>query len=119
MAVELDLSQDRITAYLSGEIDHHIAAGLRREIDGPVMADPPPLLVLDFGGVTFMDSSGIGLVMGRYRLMQLAGGRLSVTGASERIQKIMRLAGLDRLHILEEAAADDGGQKEESHEAHQ
>ena len=78
MAVELDLSQDRITAYLSGEIDHHIAAGLRREIDGPVMADPPPLLVLDFGGVTFMDSSGIGLIMGRYKLMQESGGRLLV-----------------------------------------
>ena len=101
MAVELDLSQDRITAYLSGEIDHHIAAGLRREIDGPVMADPPPLLVLDFGGVTFMDSSGIGLIMGRYKLMQESGGRLLVQTVPRPLKKVMKVSGLDKLGVLE------------------
>ena len=105
--------------FLQGELDHHGAKGLLQRLDREIETALPLRLTLDFSAVTFMDSSGIGLVMGRYRLMQLAGGRLSVTGASERIQKIMRLAGLDRLHILEQAAADDGGQKEDSHEAHQ
>ena len=119
MVIRMDASPSGVTIWLSGELDHHAARSLREQIDGAVDRTGAKRLRLDFEGVTFMDSSGIGLVMGRYRLMQLAGGRLSVTGASERIQKIMLLAGLDRLHILEEAAADDGGQKEESHEAHQ
>lgn len=119
MVIRMNASPSGVTIWLSGELDHHAARSLREQIDGAVDRTGAKRLRLDFEGVTFMDSSGIGLVMGRYRLMQLAGGRLSVTGASERIQKIMRLAGLDRLHILEEAAADDGGQKEDSHEAHQ
>lgn len=119
MVIRMDASPSGVTIWLSGELDHHAARSLREQIDGAVDRTGAKQLRLDFEGVTFMDSSGIGLVMGRYRLMQLAGGRLSVTGTSERIQKIMRLAGLDRLHILEQAAADDGGQKEDSHEAHQ
>ena len=119
MSINIETDDGVVEVYLSGEIDHHSAGELRERIDEAIGAVTPQRVILDFRGVTFMDSSGIGLVMGRYRLMQLAGGRLSVTGASERIQKIMRLAGLDRLHILEQAAADDGGQKEDSHEAHQ
>ena len=119
MPVTVTCENRDLTAHLSGEIDHHGARAMMDELDALIADRLPRRLTLDLSRVNFMDSSGIGLVMGRYRLMQLAGGRLSVTGASERIQKIMRLAGLDRLHILEEAAADDGGQKEDSHEAHQ
>ena len=97
MAVELDLSQDRITAYLSGEIDHHIAAGLRREIDGPVMADPPPLLVLDFGGVTFMDSSGIAVLLRLWQRMEELAGTIQVTGLPDQPARVLRAAGLQRL----------------------
>lgn len=119
MVIRMDASPSGVTIWLSGELDHHAARSLREQIDGAVDRTGAKQLRLDFEGVTFMDSSGIGLIMGRYRLMQLAGGRLSVTGTSERIQKIMRLAGLDRLHILEEPAAGGGGQKEDTHEAHQ
>ena len=119
MAVAYTTHNRMLTVALSGDIDHHRVKGLVQDLEREIDEVLPRQLIVDCAGITFMDSSGIGLVMGRYRLMQLAGGRLSVTGASERIQKIMRLAGLDRLHILEEAAADDGGQKEDSHEAHQ
>ena len=108
-----------LRAAISGEVDHHRARAIMEELSRQIDLELPRSLTLDLEGVTFMDSSGIGLIMGRYRLMQLAGGRLSVTGTSERIQKIMRLAGLDRLHILEEPAAGGGGQKEDTHEAHQ
>ena len=104
MAVTLEVTNEEITAYLSGEIDHHSAVELRRRIDESVLSGTPERLILDFSGVTFMDSSGIGLIMGRYRLMQLEGGTLVVTGASERLRKVMRLAGLDRLGILRETA---------------
>ncbi len=87
------------TVYLAGELDHHNAAPLREKVDAVVRQRHPKMLVLDFGGITFMDSSGIGFVMGRYKLMCAIGGQLRVCGASPRMEKVMRLAGLERLPI--------------------
>ena len=101
MPVRLQILDDQITAYLSGEIDHHTAAPMREELDETAQRVQPKLLILDFSGVTFMDSSGIGLVMGRYRLMNMLGGGLTVTGCSDRVRKMLMLAGLERLNILE------------------
>ena len=78
MAVTLEVTNEEITAYLSGEIDHHSAVELRRRIDESVLSGTPERLILDFSGVTCMDSSGIGLIMGRWRLMQEQGGHLLV-----------------------------------------
>lgn len=90
-----------MTAYLTGEIDHHCARGIREEIDETAQRVHPGELVLDFRDVTFMDSSGIGLVMGRYSLMQELGGVLRVSNLSSQIKKVMKLAGLDRLAVIE------------------
>ena len=65
-----------LAAYLSGEIDHHAAQSLRREIDAQIDDRLPELLTLDFSGVTFMDSSGVGLILGRGRHIGALGGRL-------------------------------------------
>ncbi len=89
------------TVYLAGELDHHNAAPLREKVDSVIRKRCPKTLVLDFGGISFMDSSGIGFVMGRYKLMQSIGGQLRVSGASPRMEKVMRLAGLERLPIWE------------------
>ena len=102
MAVTLEVTNEDITAYLSGEIDPHSAVELRRRIDEAVLAGTPEWLILDFSGVTFMDSSGIGLIMGRWRLMQEQGGRLTVRGVPKTLRKVMRVSGLDKLGVLEE-----------------
>ncbi len=102
MALRMENAPDGLTVWLSGELDHHSARRLREDIDAAVERMKPSRLRLDFGGVAFMDSSGIGLIMGRYRLMQLYGGTLEITGASERIRKVIRLAGLDRLNVLKD-----------------
>ena len=102
MAVTLEVTNEEITAYLSGEIDHHSAVELRRRIDEAVLAGTSEWLILDFSGVTFMDSSGIGLIMGRWRLMQEQGGRLTVRGVPKTLRKVMRVSGLDKLGVLEE-----------------
>ena len=60
-------------------------------------------LVLDFSGLTFMDSSGVGLILGRYRLLRSLGGAVTVIGASPRLERMIRLAGLDKLPIWEQA----------------
>ena len=97
MAVEITVKGEVVTAYLSGDIDHHSAAGMREKIDTAVDSNMPSMLILDFGGVSFMDSSGIGLVMGRYKNLQKTGAKLHITGASAQISKIMKLAGMNRL----------------------
>jgi stage II sporulation protein AA (anti-sigma F factor antagonist) len=82
---------------LSGEIDHHSAALLRASIDDAIIQKHPPLLTLDFSDVTFMDSSGIGLVMGRYKLLKTVQGRIRVENLSPSAYKVMVLAGLEKL----------------------
>ena len=81
-----------LAAYLSGEIDHHAAQSLRREIDAQVAAHMPDLLALDFSGVTFMDSSGVGLILGRGRYITSLGGRLTVQNPPAQIRKMLDLA---------------------------
>ncbi len=94
MGVEIISNPLSVSALLSGEIDHHTAAAMRADIDAAAVAQQPKILRLDFEDVTFMDSSAVGLVMGRYRLLQGWQGRLEVTNLSERDYKMMRLAGM-------------------------
>ena len=70
MNVTIESSGSVVIAYLIGEIDHHTAGEVREKIDDTLMFVKPKTLILDFKNVSFMDSSGIGLVMGRYRLLQ-------------------------------------------------
>ncbi|MBP3446056.1 MAG: anti-sigma factor antagonist [Clostridia bacterium] len=100
MPVRIISTQQRVTAFLEGEIDHHTAAALRMEIDDAVQRNKPKTLKLDFADVTFMDSSGIGLVMGRFRTVQPLGGKLIVSNLSPQVYKIMKLAGLEKIVTL-------------------
>ena len=101
MSVKITVNGEVVTAYLDGEIDHHSAGIMRNEIDAVVEKNTPSMLVLDFRDVSFMDSSGIGLVMGRYKLLKPYGAELHVTNTSPQIGKVMKLAGLDRLAKLD------------------
>ncbi|MGI5894143.1 MAG: STAS domain-containing protein [Candidatus Merdivicinus sp.] len=99
MPVTYDSQEDKLFAHISGDIDHHSAAGLRDSIDRMVESALPQLLVLDFSGVSFMDSSGIGLIMGRYKLMQSLGGSIRVERVPAPLKRLMNLAGLSLLPI--------------------
>jgi stage II sporulation protein AA (anti-sigma F factor antagonist) len=97
MAIRIEKNAVRLTVYLSGEIDHHNAAVLRCETDDAVQAALVPTVRLDFGNVTFMDSSGIGFVLGRYKIIESYGGALEVVNLSSRLYMMMKLAGLEKL----------------------
>ena len=98
MPVTLKNKNSTLYAFLKGEIDHHTAPELRECIDDAIILNEAPnLIVLDFGGVTFMDSSGVGLVMGRYRLAASKGKKLRVDNLSERDYKIMKMSGIEKL----------------------
>lgn len=92
--VEFMAGEGVLTAALAGEIDHHTAARLRQQIDEEIDRRMPGMLVLDFGGVGFMDSSGIGLILGRSKRMQAGGGQLQVRGASAQINRMLALANI-------------------------
>ena len=92
-----------LAAYLSGEIDHHAAQILRREIDAQIDARMPELVTLDMGAVTFMDSSGVGIVMGRYKKISCLGGKVYILHADRQVRRILRLSGMDKIvEVMEE-----------------
>lgn len=82
---------------LRGEIDHHSAAAVRTAIDDMIRTRRPQELVIDMSAVDFMDSSGLGLIMGRYNTIKEIGGGVTITDPNPATEKIMRLAGLERI----------------------
>ena len=102
MSVNIDVCENSIIAHINGDIDHHTAKEIRETIDSVAERTSPQKLTLDFRGVTFMDSSGIGLVMGRYRLMNALGGQLEVINVSSQIKKVMRISGVDKIAKVKE-----------------
>ena len=102
MSVTVESSGNLIIAYLIGELDHHTSAETREKIDNVISYKKPQHLILDFKNVTFMDSSGIGLVMGRYRLMQNFHGTVEIRNVTPQTKKLMELAGLGSIPIIKE-----------------
>lgn len=85
---------DILIANAHGEVDHHRASKLRDEIDEAMIAFHCKNLIFDLEKVTFMDSSGIGVVLGRYNKILQKGGRFIITGCSEYIERILQMAGV-------------------------
>ncbi len=100
MAIKITVTPVRLTIAVGGEIDHHNAAVMRYEADEAIQSSLALNVRIDFGDVTFMDSSGIGFVMGRYRLVSSYGGNVEVVNLSERLYLMMKMAGLERLVTL-------------------
>ena len=99
----MTITQDggEMTALLTGEIDHHTAAYMRSAIDATFVRQRPETLVLDFAGVTFMDSSGVGLALGRYKKTREAGCTLVLAGLSDRDKRMMKLSGMQNMKGVE------------------
>ena len=96
---------------LEGEIDHHSAVATRGEIDRLIYENRPKRLELELSRIGFMDSSGLGLVMGRYALMRDLGGEITVLNPSPAILRIFKLAGMDRLIPFEVRREASGAEK--------
>lgn len=94
MHLKFQMTDDILIASAFGELDHHSAAAVRDEIDRTMEAFHCRHLILDFEKVTFMDSSGIGVVLGRYNKVTKKGGRVFLAGCSEFVEKILYMAGV-------------------------
>ena len=82
---------------LSGDLDHHSAGKLREKIYRELERTGAVNVAFDFGRVSFMDSSGIGLIMGRYKVVHALGGKIVLYGLSENVRRIIEMSGIDKL----------------------
>ena len=90
-------NRNTLTIRLTGELDHSMAACIRAEVDELIMDSKIRRLIFDLNDLRFMDSSGIGLIIGRYKLMSRRGGSVAVSGPDAHIDKIFEMAGLYQL----------------------
>lgn len=97
MGIDIRSENGAAIAVLSGEIDHHSAKKMRSELDRFIITMQPELMAMDFGSITFMDSSGIGLIMGRSKLLKECGGRLEIHNPQPYIRRVIKLSGLERI----------------------
>ncbi len=86
-----------LTVTLTGELDHHAAKELCRKIDDAIYTSGAQNIVLDLCDVRFMDSAGLGLILGRYRRVCDLGYTLTLRDPNAQVRKILQLAGVDRL----------------------
>lgn len=107
MKLHYNTKTGQLFALLDGEIDHHTSGRLRSEIDAAIYLHMPRTLVLDFQNVTFMDSSGIGLIMGRFRILQPMGRDLILLHPAPHIRRLLRLAGMERLAEIRQSLGEE------------
>lgn len=88
---------DCLVFYLAEELDHHVASRFREISDVLIEKEQVKHIIFDFTGVNFMDSSGIGMLMGRYKKVMFQGGRAAVTGVGEVVDRIFLLSGLYKI----------------------
>ena len=99
------LEEGRLTVALTGEIDHHCAKAYIQAIVGKIEAYMPRICVLDFQEVSFVDSSGIAVVINALRSMTQIEGTLILAGLSEQPMKVFRASGVDKLVQIKEAVS--------------
>ena len=99
------LDNGKLTIVLNGEIDHHCAKDHIRTIEGKIEAYSPHICILDFRDVTFMDSSGIAVVINTLRIMNRVDGELLLSGLRDQPMKVFRASGVDKLVQIKEAVS--------------
>ena len=98
------LEEGRLTVALTGEIDHHCAKNYIRAIAAKIEAYSPSICILDFSDVTFIDSSGIAVVINAFREMKKIDGVIMLTGIGSQPMKVFRAAGIDKIIEIREGA---------------
>ena len=100
------LSGTTLTVLLPIEIDHHNAEQIRREADRLIQNRKIKSVIFDFSQTEFMDSSGIGMLIGRYKMIRFLGGTMTAVHVSERMQRILQMSGIHQLIDICEEIAD-------------
>ncbi|NLI57732.1 MAG: anti-sigma F factor antagonist [Clostridium sp.] len=94
MKVKISYRGTTLIVSLAGELDHHSAEYVRQKIDNELMKSSNRDVILDFSDVSFMDSSGIGVVIGRYKNIQKLNGKLIIINLNNQVRRIFEMSGL-------------------------
>lgn len=97
MQISFDSIESNLIVNFIGELDHHTAEEIRNEIDKKYFEKGYKNIILNLNNLKFMDSSGIGLIMGRYKIVSQNGGRLSVTNVTPKVEKILKMSGIMKI----------------------
>lgn len=97
MRISMNIIGDSLVVILEGELDHHTSEYARKRIDRQYYNNNLLNMVLDLRKLSFMDSSGIGLIMGRYRNCSEEKGRISIVSTNSNINRILKMSGLLKL----------------------
>lgn len=103
MNIEFDEMDKLLYIQITEEIDHHTTEKLRRKMDYEITRFMPRKVVFDFSKVSFMDSAGIGLLIGRYKLAKLLGGNTKIVNSSKAVKKMLEMSGVVRIIPVEES----------------
>lgn len=99
--LDINFDSNTLTAKILGDIDHHLARSVREKIDSAIFEYKPSLVMLDLSAVDFMDSSGLGLILGRYNTCCELGADFKILSPSRNVKRILELAGIERLIKIE------------------
>ena len=101
--MKYEVQENCLTIFLPGELDHHNAEEIRKRSDYLIDQNHIRYVIFDFTDTTFMDSSGIGVIMGRYKRIYMLGGEVCAVHTSERMKKLLTMSGVTRImQIYEE-----------------
>ncbi len=101
MNIELDVRQDVLCIRLTGELDHHTAEELREKVNQAIETYQIHHIVLNLANLTFMDSSGLGVILGRYKQIKLKNGEMVVCAISAPVKRLFEMSGLFKIMNLE------------------
>ena len=94
LQVKLSNRGNTLIIGITGELDHHCAEYIRHKVDGEITKATTKNLIFDFSKLSFMDSSGIGVIMGRYKNIQKLNGKLATVNVNAQIRRILEMSGL-------------------------
>ena len=94
MNVNYDCEDKLLLFEITEEIDHHTTEKIRRRADYEIQRYMPRKAIFDFSSVTFMDSAGIGMIIGRYKLLSMLGGKLEIKNVNTNVEKILQMSGI-------------------------
>lgn len=97
MYIRFNRVNDSLVVTLVGELDHHSAEEVRVKIDDRIDRENIKKMIFDFSEVTFMDSSGIGVVIGRYKKLSMRKGELSIVSVNNSIKRVFELSGMFKI----------------------
>ncbi len=106
MAKEFENLKNAFVVHLKGEIDQCAASEIRDRIDIEIINSPKKNMIINLDSVTLMDSSGIGLIVGRYKNVNALGGKLLLAGGNSNVRKMIDLSGIRKVIDMYESVAD-------------